>query len=59
MAKSWVKWEHRGPHGDESKWGSIMESLELHEKVVVLFLWTWGLRVVEVEMSDYQPTFFK
>lgn len=31
-----------------------MEVLELHEKEVVLFLWTWSLRVVEVGMSGYQ-----
>lgn len=27
MTKSWVKWGHRGPRGDESKWGSVMEGL--------------------------------
>lgn len=27
MTKSWIKWGHRGPHGDESKWGSVMEGV--------------------------------
>lgn len=52
-----MKWEHRRLHGDDRTWGSVMEELELHEKVVTVFLWAWGLRVVGAEMSSYQPLF--